>query len=61
MLSEFCDAKHLCIATTWLRKADKKKITYGSGCTKSKIYFCIMGKVNHNFFLGVSYYRGVAA
>ena len=26
MLLEFCDAKHLCIANTWLRKADKKKI-----------------------------------
>ena len=25
MLLEFCDAKHLCIANTWFRKADKKK------------------------------------
>ena len=25
MLLEFCDAKHLCIAKTWFRKADKKR------------------------------------
>ena len=29
---------------------DKKKITYGSGCNKSKINFCIMGIVDSNFF-----------
>ena len=42
MLLEFCDAKHLCIANTWLRKADKKKITHGSGCNKSEIDFGIL-------------------
>ena len=35
----FSDAKHLSIANTWLRKADKKKITYGSGFNKSKMDF----------------------
>ena len=39
MLLEFCDAKHLCIANTWYRKADKKKIIYGSGCNESEIEF----------------------
>ena len=29
MKSRFCDANHLCIAKTWLRKADKKKIGFG--------------------------------
>ena len=29
MMSEFCDAKHLCIANTWFRNVDKKKITCG--------------------------------
>ena len=42
MLLEFCDAKHLCIANTWSRKADKQYITYGSGCNESEIDFCIM-------------------
>ena len=45
MLLEFCDAKHLCI-----RKADKKKITYGSGCNKSEIDFSIMRKIDCKFF-----------
>ena len=49
MQLEFCDAKHLRIANTWLRKADKRKITYGSGCNKSEIYICIMGKVDLKF------------
>ena len=31
---EFYDAKQLCNTNTWLRNADKKKITYGSGCYK---------------------------
>ena len=30
MLLQFCDAKHLCIASAWIRKADNKKVAYGS-------------------------------
>ena len=37
MLSLFRYARHLCITNSWFRKADKKKITYGSGCNKSEI------------------------
>ena len=54
MLLEFCDAKHLCIANTWLRKTVKKKIDYGSGCNESDIDFCIMGKVDCKFLKNVS-------
>ena len=50
MVLEFSSARHICIVNTWLRKADKKKITYGSGCSKSEIDFCIMGKVDRMFF-----------
>ena len=53
MLLEFCDEKHICIANTWSRFADKKKITYGSGCNESAIDFCIMGKVDHRFLKNV--------
>ena len=52
MLLEFFDAKHLCIANTWLRKADKKNITYGSGDNASEIDFCIMRK-DRKFFKNV--------
>ena len=44
MLLEFCDAKHFCIANTWLRKVDNKRITYGSGCNKIEINFLFYGK-----------------
>ena len=47
MLLEFCYAKHLCIANTWFRKADKKKTMYGSGCNESEIDFFVIGKVDH--------------
>ena len=50
MLSEFCDARHVCIADTWFRKAEKKKINFGSGCNESKINFCLMGTVDCKFF-----------
>ena len=44
VLLDFCDTKHLSIAKTWFRKADKKKIIYGSGCYESEIDVCMMGK-----------------
>ena len=46
MLLEFCDAKQLCIAHKWFRNADKKKITYGSGCNESEVGFSIVGNVD---------------
>ena len=62
MLSEFSDAKHLCINNTWFGKADKKKITYDSGCNKSEIDFFIIGKVDGKFCKKYhSDHRGVAA
>ena len=36
MLLELCHAMYSCIANTWLGKADKKKITYGSGRSESE-------------------------
>ena len=53
MLLEFCDEKHLCIANTCSRFADKKKITYGSGCNESEIDICIIGKVDRWFLKNV--------
>ena len=44
MLLEFCDAKHLYIANAWFRKADNKKIHYGSGCNESEVDFSYNGK-----------------
>ena len=58
MLLEFCDAKHLCIANTWFRKADKKKMTHGTGCNKSESNFCIMRKVDRKFLKDVKVITG---
>ena len=58
MLLEFCEAKHLGTANTWYRKADKMKITYGSGCNESEIDFCIMKKVDHKFSIDVKVITG---
>ena len=31
MLLDFCDQKELCVANTWFKKNDKRKMTYSSG------------------------------
>ena len=59
MLLESCDAMHLCIASTWFGKADRKKIAHGSGCQKSENDFCIMGKVDRKFYENVKVITGV--
>ena len=58
MLLEFYDAKHLCIANTWFRRTDKKKITYSSGYNKSEIDFCMMGKADCKFLKNVKVITG---
>ena len=30
MLLEFCDEQELCVANTWLRKGEKRKVTYSA-------------------------------
>ena len=37
MLLEFCDKKELCVANTWFKKTDKRKITIKSGNNESEI------------------------
>ena len=31
MFLEFCDEKELCIANTWFRKEEKRKVMYSAG------------------------------
>ena len=52
------NAKHIYMATTWLRKTDKEKITYGSRCNEIEIAFCIMGKVDGTFLKNVKVITG---
>ena len=36
MLLEFCDERELCVANTWFKKTDKRKITFKSGINESE-------------------------
>ena len=58
MLLELCDANHICIANTLLRKAVNEKMTYGSGCNKSDIDLSIMGKVGDQSYKNVKFITG---
>ena len=58
MILEFCDAKNSCITNTWLSKADKKKITYDSGCNKSERFLCIWKSRSQVFFTDIKVITG---
>ena len=49
MLLEFCDEKELCVANTWFKKTNKRKITFKSGNNESKIDFILVSKENRKF------------
>ena len=44
MLLDFCDQKELCVANTWYKKKDKRKVTYSSGGNDTEIDFVLVGK-----------------
>jgi len=44
MLLEFCDERELCVANTWFKKTDKRKITLKSGMNVSEIDFVLVSK-----------------
>ena len=46
MLLEFCDEKELCVANTWFRKGEKRKVTYSAGGNELEIDFVLVGKGN---------------
>ena len=46
LLLEFCDERELCVANTWFKKTDKRKITFKSGNNKSEIDFILVSKEN---------------
>ena len=43
-LLEFCDGRELCVANTWFKKTDKKKITYSAGGCGTEIDFVLVGE-----------------
>ena len=39
---EFCDEKELCVASTWFRKGEKRKVTYSAGGNELEIDFVLV-------------------
>ena len=58
MLLEFCDEKELCVANTWFRKGEKRKVTYSAGENVSEIDFVLVGKGNRKYLRDVKVILG---
>ena len=43
-LLEFCDERELCVANTWFKKTDKRKIAYSAGGCGKEIDFVLVGE-----------------
>ena len=46
MLLKLCDVKELCVANTWFRKKEKRKVTFSAGGNETEIDFVLVGKRN---------------
>ena len=58
LLLEFCDEKELCLAYTWFRKGEKRKVTYSAGGNKSEIDFVPVEKGNRKYLRDVKIIPG---
>ena len=58
MLLEFCDEKKLCVANTWFRKGEKRKVTYSTGGNGTEIDFVLVGKENRKYLRDVKVIPG---
>ena len=43
-LLEFCEEKELCVANTWFKKKEQRKITYNMGGNEAEIDFALVSK-----------------
>jgi len=55
---EFHDEKELCVANTWFRKGEKRKVTYRAGENESEIDFVLVGKGNRKYLRDVKVIPG---
>ena len=58
MLLDFCDQKELCVANTWYKKKDKRKVTYSSGENNTEIDFVLVGKEKRKYLRDVKVFSG---
>ena len=49
MLLDFCDQKELCVANSWFKKKDKRKVTYSLGGNDIEIDFVLGGKEKRKY------------
>ena len=49
MLLQYSDAKELCVANTWLRKGEKRKVTYSTGENEAEIDFALVVNGNRKY------------
>ena len=57
-LLEFCDEKDLCVANTFFRKGEKRKVTFSSGGNKTEVDFVLVGKGKRKFLRDVKMIPG---
>ena len=58
MLLEFCDEKEVCVANTWFRKGEKRKLTYSAEENETEIDFVLVGKGNRKYLREVKVIPG---
>uniref|UniRef100_A0A0L8FGS5 Uncharacterized protein n=1 Tax=Octopus bimaculoides TaxID=37653 RepID=A0A0L8FGS5_OCTBM len=46
MQLEFCDEKELCVANTWFRKTEKRKLNFSAGGNETETDFVLVGRKN---------------
>ena len=58
MLLDFCDQKELCVANTWYKKKDKRKVTYSSSGNDTEINFVLIEKEKRKYLCDVKVIPG---
>ena len=49
MLLDFCVQKDLCVANTWYKKRDERKVTYSSGRNDTDTHFVLLEKEKRKY------------
>ena len=58
MLLDFCVQKELCLANTWYKKRDERKVTYSSGGNDTEIDSVLVGKEKRKYLRDVKVIPG---
>ena len=58
MLLDFCVQKELCVANTWYKKRNERKVTYSSGGNDTEIDFVLVGKEKRKYLRDVKVIPG---